>query len=43
VEGFDVLDRIAAAETPRSTDQPVRGPLIDRPLEPVPMTIRPLP
>jgi len=43
VEGFDVLDCIAAAETPRSTDQPVRGPLIDRPIEPIPMVIRPLP
>ena len=43
VEGFDVLDRIAAADTPRSTDQPAPGPFIDRPIEPIPMVIRPLP
>ena len=43
VEGFDVLDRIAAADTPRSTDQPAPAPFIDRPLESIPMVIRPLP
>lgn len=43
VEGGDVLDRIAAADTPRSTDQPAPAPFIDRPLESIPMVIRPLP
>lgn len=43
VDGFDVLDRIAATDTPRSTDQPAQGPLIDRPIEPIPMVIRPVP
>jgi len=43
VEGFDVLDRIAATDTPRSTEQPSPGPHIDRPLEPIPMMIEPAP
>ncbi len=42
VEGFDVLDQIAASDTPRSTEQPEPGPHVDRPLEPVHMTISPV-
>lgn len=43
VDGFEVLDRIATADTPRASDQPAPGPLMDRPIEPIPMVIRPLP
>lgn len=43
LEGFEVLDRIAMAATARSTGTPAPPPLADRPLEPVPMTVRPLP
>ena len=43
VEGFAVLDSVAAAPTPRQTQQPVPPPLYDRPTVPIPMTIRPLP
>jgi cyclophilin family peptidyl-prolyl cis-trans isomerase len=43
IEGFDVLDRIAEAETPRRARQPAPPPLLDRPIESVPMTVRPLP
>ncbi len=42
VEGFDVLDAIAASETPRKLGQQ-GGALVDRPAEEVKMTIRPLP
>lgn len=41
VDGFDVLDSIAATETPAKYGQ--RGPLQDRPVEKIEMTIRPLP
>lgn len=40
VEGFAVLDSIAAVQTPRKLGS--RGPLMDRPLEPVVMTVREL-
>lgn len=43
VEGLDVLDRIAGVATPRSTGQHTQPALVDRPLEPVAMTVRPLP
>ena len=43
VEGFDVLEQIQRAPTPRATGQRVPPPLMDRPPEPVVMTIRPLP
>jgi len=43
IEGFDVLDRIATTQTPRSTAQPAHPVLTDRPLQHIPMTIRPLP
>ena len=43
VEGFAVLDSVAATPTPRQTQQPVPPPLYDRPTVPIPMTIRPLP
>lgn len=43
VEGLDVLDRIAAAETPRRLGQPAPPQAADRPTEPIPMTVRPLP
>jgi peptidyl-prolyl cis-trans isomerase B (cyclophilin B) len=43
VEGLDVLDRIQQAETPRSTGRPAPPALRDRPAEPAPMQIRPLP
>lgn len=43
VEGFDVLDAIAAVPTARSTGRQVPPPLIDRPFEPIPMTLRSLP
>jgi len=43
VEGFDVLDRIAATPTPRSNGQMTRREIVDRPLEPVWMVVRPLP
>lgn len=42
VEGFDVLDAVAAADTPRKTGQRVDPQLVDRPLEPVTMTVRPV-
>ena len=43
VEGYEVLDAIASTATARSTNQRVRRELIDRPLEPVWMIVRPLP
>lgn len=43
VEGFDVLDAVAATATPRKTGQHVSPQLADRPTEPVTMTVRPLP
>jgi peptidyl-prolyl cis-trans isomerase B (cyclophilin B) len=43
VEGFDVLDAIAATPTARSTGRQVPPLFIDRPFEPIPMTIRALP
>lgn len=43
VEGFEVLDRIAALPTPRSKRQRVHPALTDRPPEPVTMVVRPLP
>ncbi len=42
VEGFDVLDAIAATETARKTGERVGAALTDRPSENIPMTIRPL-
>jgi cyclophilin family peptidyl-prolyl cis-trans isomerase len=44
VDGFDVLDRIAAVDTPRTLqgeDAPEEQ--IDRPIQNIPMTVRPLP
>jgi len=41
VEGHDVLDAIAGVDTPKKFGR--GGPLADRPLEPVVMSIRPLP
>ena len=43
VEGFAVLDSVAAAPTPRRTRRPVPPALFDQPTEPIPMTVRPLP
>lgn len=43
VEGFDVLDKLQQVPTPRSTGRAAPPALADRPLEPVVMTIRPLP
>jgi peptidyl-prolyl cis-trans isomerase B (cyclophilin B) len=43
VEGYDVLDAIASTATARNTGQRVRSELVDRPLEPVWMIVRPLP
>ena len=43
VEGFDVLDRIAGARTPRRLGQTVPEHLIDRPLDDITMEIRALP
>lgn len=43
VEGFDVLDRIAAVETPRRRGEFTAPQLMDQPLEPLAMTLRPLP
>lgn len=43
VEGFDVLDALAATPTPRKTGQAMDPMTADRPLTPVPMTVRPLP
>ena len=40
VDGFDVLDSLAAVPTPNSTDRPAVPPMMDRPLEPIPMTVR---
>lgn len=42
VEGFEVLDAIARLPTPRRTGQQAPPAQLDRPLQPVPMTIRPL-
>ncbi len=43
VEGFDVLDRVAGVPTPRAMGQQAHPALVDRPLEPVWMIVRPLP
>ena len=43
VEGFAMLDSVAAAPTPRRTRRPVPPALFDQPTEPIPMVIRPLP
>jgi peptidyl-prolyl cis-trans isomerase B (cyclophilin B) len=43
VEGFDVLDAVAAIPTPGKTRQRTNPQLTDRPIEDVRMTIRPLP
>lgn len=43
VEGMDVVDALAAAPTPRSTGRSTDPQLVDRPLEPIPMTVRLLP
>ena len=43
VEGLDVLARIEQVETPRSTHRRSAASFRDRPYEPIPMTIRPLP
>ncbi len=42
VEGFEVMDAIARLPTPRTTGEQVPPAQLDRPLQPVPMTIRPL-
>lgn len=42
VEGFDVLDQIAATSTARKTGEQVPGALIDRPAEDVSMTVTPV-
>lgn len=42
VAGFEVMDAIARRPTPRSTSQQVPPAMLDRPLQSVPMTIRPL-
>jgi peptidyl-prolyl cis-trans isomerase B (cyclophilin B) len=41
VEGFDVLDALAAADTPRKRGD-TRGPFVDRPAERLWMVVRPL-
>ena len=43
IEGFVVLDRLQSVPTPRSTGRAAPPALADRPFEPIPMTIRPLP
>ena len=43
VEGLDVLARIEQAETPRSTGRRGAAAFRDRPFDPIPMTVRPLP
>lgn len=43
VEGFDVLDLIAAEETARSKGEQTHPALFDQPLEGIEMVIRPLP
>ncbi len=43
VEGMDVVDALAALETPRSTGRHVAPELVDRPLDPPTMTVRALP
>lgn len=43
VEGFDVLDAIGRTATPRRMGQRVHRALLDRPLTPVWMIVRPLP
>jgi peptidyl-prolyl cis-trans isomerase B (cyclophilin B) len=43
VEGLDVIAELEQAETPRATGARVPPALRDRPAEPVPMQIRPLP
>ena len=43
VEGLDVLAELERVETPRATGARVPPALRDRPAEPVPMQIRPLP
>lgn len=43
VEGFEVLEQLQRAPTPRSTRRPGPPGLADRPFEPVPMTVRPVP
>ncbi len=40
IDGFDVLDSLAAVPTPNSLERPAPPPLMDRPLTPVPMSIR---
>ena len=40
IDGFDVLDSLAAVPTPNSLERPALPPLMDRPLTPVPMSIR---
>jgi len=43
VEGFEVLERLQSVPTPRSTGRAAPPALADRPIEAVPMTVRPLP
>lgn len=43
IEGFDVLERLQQVPTPRATGRAAPPALADRPLEPVTMTVRPLP
>jgi len=43
VEGFAVLDSIAAAPTPNSMGHPAPPGIGERPVEDIPMTVRPLP
>lgn len=42
IEGVAVLDSVAGAPTPQRTGRLAPPPLADRPLDPIPMTIRPL-
>ena len=42
VEGFDVLDAIGEAETPRSMGEQTHPTLYDQPTQPIEMTVRPL-
>jgi len=43
VEGFAVLDSIAAAPTPNTLGRPAPPGIGERPIENIPMTVRPLP
>lgn len=43
VEGLDVLDDVASIPTPRRTGQRVSPQIVDRPIDDVKMSVRPLP